>query len=87
MNDPKELHCDAVLEALNAFIDGELDESDADEIRVHLAACELCMDDLDVRAAIRTVLQRCCCETRAPETLRMRVVTQITVARSVHWQI
>lgn len=82
-----ELHCGRVLESVNAFLDGEIDEADADAIRAHLVACEPCMDDVEVTEAVRKMLQRCCCATRAPEGLRTRVVTQITVSRSWHWQI
>ncbi|WP_028708334.1 mycothiol system anti-sigma-R factor [Propionicicella superfundia] len=82
-----DLPCDEVKRSLNAFLDGEVEAADADVIRAHVAACEPCMDDLEVRAALRRILQRCCCAVRAPETLRARVVTQITVSRSWYWQI
>jgi anti-sigma factor (TIGR02949 family) len=79
--------CDDVLSNLNAFLDGEVDEASADEVREHLAACEPCMDDFEVRLALRRVLQRCCFAEKAPESLRLKVVTQISVSRSWYWQV
>jgi anti-sigma factor (TIGR02949 family) len=82
-----EYPCEVVRRNLNAFLDGEVEDADADVIREHLAACEPCMDDVEVRVALRRMLKRCCCSTRAPDTLRARVVTQITVSRAWYWQI
>lgn len=80
-------YCMQAKEQLNSFLDKELAEPDADVVRQHLQACEPCMDDFEVQLAIRDLLRRCCCSQRAPETLRMRVVTQITYSRSWYWEI
>lgn len=64
--------CTAVLRALYAFHDNELSPADADEIREHLMACEHCLDDYDVEAALRLLIRRSCCES-APDTLRVRI--------------
>lgn len=79
-------YCGHVKQQLNQFLDKELEESDADDIRRHLQACEPCMDDFEVALAIRHLLRRCCNQP-APETLRRRVVTQITYSRSWCWEI
>lgn len=81
-----DLHCTRVKANLNAFLDGEVDDAGADVIRQHLADCEPCMDDLEVRATLRKIVKRCCCDERAPEALRARVVTQIIVSRTWVWQ-
>lgn len=79
-------YCMHVKTKLNEFLDRELVEADADDIRRHLHACEPCMDDFEVKLALRDLLRRCCSQ-RAPEALRVRVVTQISYSRSWYWEI
>ena len=52
-----------------------------DAIREHLAACEPCLDRFDVEQAVKAVVRRCCGGEHAPERLRTRIVTQLTVIR------
>ena len=65
--------CTDVLRRLYAFHDRELSESEADEIRAHLMACEPCLDHYQVEDALRLLIRRCCAAEKAPETLRLRV--------------
>ena len=51
--------CRYVLQKVDAFLDGELTEADADEVRRHLDACEHCLDQADVEATLRKVVRRC----------------------------
>ncbi|WP_130865577.1 zf-HC2 domain-containing protein [Acidipropionibacterium timonense] len=67
-------HCDWVLEHLQAFLHGELDEVEADEFRHHIQACDACMDETDLEAAISRALGRCRHEEQASASLRMRIV-------------
>jgi len=69
--------CAAAIERLYEFLDHELADADADAIRAHLDACEPCLDAFGVEEHIRARLKRCCGESRAPDTLRVRV-TQVT---------
>lgn len=69
--------CCAALAKVYAFLDGELDETEADAIRHHLDACEPCLDHYDVEQALRSLVRRCCSGQHAPESLRLRVITQI----------
>lgn len=70
--------CSNVLARLSAFLDHELTESEADHIRVHLDACEPCMERADYELAVNALVKRCCGGTKAPEQLRARIVTLVS---------
>lgn len=69
--------CREVLVRAHLFLDGELPEDEADAMRSHLMSCEHCMDHVDAEQSVRALLRRCCIAERAPETLRVRVVTAL----------
>lgn len=69
--------CREVLDRAHLFLDGELTEDEADAMREHLLACEHCLDHVDAEQTIRALIRRCCEAERAPETLRVRVVSAI----------
>lgn len=69
--------CAGVQARVHEFLDGELDERQADELRRHLVACEHCLDEADLIDAVKKLVRRSCsCET-APASLRLRIVTQL----------
>jgi len=78
MTDPTPEECTHVLSRVYAFHDHAISEAEAAEIRDHLLACEPCLDRYDVEQAMRLLIRRCCGAERAPETLRVRIRTQIT---------
>ena len=69
--------CREVLERIHLFLDDEISETDGDAVRHHLLACEHCLDHFDVEQAVRSLLKRCCSLDRAPETLRVRVMSAV----------
>lgn len=71
--------CDWVLEQAQAFLRGELDDVDADQIRAHLAACEDCLDDYDFQTTLASVLRRCYPRARASSVLRARITAMHVV--------
>ena len=75
--------CRRMLDRLYAFHDGELDESEMDEIREHLMKCEPCLDHYEVEKAYRVLIRRGCGNERAPEELQLRLHTSLL---SVTWQ-
>ncbi|OYN90934.1 mycothiol system anti-sigma-R factor [Parenemella sanctibonifatiensis] len=73
-------HVDACADALTnmfTFLDDELQAMHADDIRLHLAACEPCMDAFELETAIREAVRRSCA-AQAPKSLRVRI-TQIRI--------
>jgi mycothiol system anti-sigma-R factor len=70
--------CAKVLKQVYQFLDNELDTASGDAIREHLAACEPCLDQFDIEQAVKALVHRCCGNDRAPETLRAKVMLQMT---------
>ena len=70
--------CAEVARRVHAFLDGELPEADADDLRAHLDACEQCLDEVDLVAALKKLVRRSCAGAHAPDSLRMRVITQVS---------
>ena len=66
--------CVRALEAVHAFLHNELAESDADEIRIHLHACEQCMENFDIESTITAMIQRSNPAPPVPQGLAARIV-------------
>lgn len=75
--------CCWVIDHLQEFLHGEMSEQEADAFRRHIAACESCMDEADMEAAVSRALRRRNRTVAAPMQLRTRVV-QMQV--SYRWQ-
>ena len=73
--------CEEALDKLEEYLDSEIGELDANRLRMHLAECNSCLGEAELEQRLRAVLRRSCGET-APETLRVRVRTEITVMRA-----
>ncbi|WP_342371690.1 mycothiol system anti-sigma-R factor [Propioniciclava soli] len=70
--------CRAVARRVEALLDGELDDTAADELRHHIDACEHCLEVADLVDALKRIVHRSCTGQVAPPALRARIVTQIT---------
>ncbi|MDQ1292304.1 MAG: hypothetical protein QG608_182 [Actinomycetota bacterium] len=76
--------CREVLERIHAYLDGELDQNELQRIHDHLQHCPACLAELDLDRILKALLRRSCrCES-APESLRTRIIIQITEARQNH---
>ena len=86
MREPKKVDCAYVEERVQRFLDGELSEQEADELRFHLDACAHCIDGADLIETYRRLVQRSCA-CQAPESLRLRIVSQLRSVHGTHVQI
>ena len=66
----KSLDCNEVLERLWAFLDGEADEAQCQELQDHIARCLGCRHQADFEVRLRQVIQSKCSTDRAPQKLR-----------------
>lgn len=80
-NDPTNAECQHVLDRVHAFLDHEVDTATGDEIRAHLTECEPCLDRYDVEQAVKSLVKRCCGNDKAPDSLRVSIMTTISVTR------
>ena len=78
MGDFDGLDCADVARLLHAFLDHELTDADEHGLRLHIDACEQCLDEVDIVAALKTIVRRSCGQAHAPDSLRLRIVSQIT---------
>ena len=72
--------CVQALARVHAFLHEELVEADADAIRIHLHACERCMENFDIESTITEMIQRSQPAPRAPAGLaaRLRIIRRTT---------
>jgi len=67
--------CVAALSQVHSFLRNELLEHDADLIRLHLHACERCMENFEIESTITEMIQRSQLAAKAPATLTARIQT------------
>ena len=75
-DEPTNSECVDFLERIVYFLDNELDESDCSAVRVHLDACNPCLEKYDLQRTVKAVVARSCSEA-APQELRERVLFRI----------
>ncbi len=64
--------CGQALHRLQAYLDGELPDTDLDDIRQHLSDCYPCTDRLSFEEQVREIVRRGCSE-EAPPALLTRI--------------
>lgn len=69
--------CAAIREEIGAFLDGETIAARAEQIRLHLADCPPCLDEMRAEVTVRGLVRRSCAPPVAPDELRVRVVARI----------
>ncbi|GLW06310.1 anti-sigma factor RsrA [Microtetraspora sp. NBRC 13810] len=74
--------CRDVLDMVYSYIDGELDEGNCSDIRVHLDECGPCLEEYGLEEAVKKLIAKHCgCDT-VPADLRARVLTRIDQVRA-----
>ena len=64
--------CTQALHRLEAFLDGELPNTDVDDLREHLTACYPCTERASFEEQLRAIVRRGCTE-QAPPRLASRI--------------
>ena len=75
--------CADFLERIVYFLDNELDEAGCSAVRIHLDACNPCLQQYDLQRTVKAIVARSCSE-HAPVELRERVLLRI---REFHVEI
>ncbi|GAB2675454.1 mycothiol system anti-sigma-R factor [Thalassiella azotivora] len=76
--------CREVLDRVYEYLDAEVTQDDLAKIKQHLDECGPCLAEYDIEDHLRALVRRSCHES-APETLRVRILAQITSVR-VHME-
>ena len=71
---------------LNAYLDGELAESDRRQVAAHLARCERCAVRLDSFRRVRTILKDRSPRQPAPADLRRRIARMQPPSKRSAWR-
>ena len=78
---PSDCTCGDALSRVYDYLDRELDAAAARAIAVHLEACPDCTEHYRLEQLVKSLVHRTCCEERAPEELRVRIVARIAEVR------
>ena len=81
MSDCTPCTCGDALSRVYDYLDSELDAASAVAIAGHLEECPDCAEQYHLERIVKTLVQRTCCEERAPEALRIRIVARISEVR------
>ena len=73
--------CSEALASVYDYLDSELEPDTSEAIAVHLRDCPPCAEQYRMEQMVKALVQRTCCQERAPETLRVRIVAQISQVR------
>lgn len=76
-----EFSCADMFERLSRWLDLELDSDECDELRAHVEQCSTCSELHQAEQHMRALIRRSCSE-KAPDSLRSRVLLEITVLRT-----
>jgi len=72
--------CEEALEHLQEYLDAEMADIELERLRAHITECATCLEEIGRERELRIILKRSCAEV-APDALRMRVRTQLTLLR------
>jgi mycothiol system anti-sigma-R factor len=73
--------CRQVLDAVYVYLDGEADDARANLVRSHLDDCVACLRAYGLEREVKLLVARCCGSDRAPDELRVKVLTKIRTIR------
>lgn len=72
--------CRVVRRHVDALVDGELDTTTQVEFDQHLGNCPICREHVLFASSIKTATKRALAPAKAPEALRLRVLTALDAA-------
>ena len=79
---PHEVPCTEVLATVYSYLDGEMDDNDYRQIRVHLEECGPCLREYGLEELVKKLVHKCCGQEAVPGELRAKVMTRIAAVRS-----
>lgn len=76
------ISCEEALRLVHDFIDGELEDVPAEEVKQHFEMCKRCYPHLQLESTFRDALRRAARGTGAPPDLKDRLTEMISEERS-----
>ena len=71
------MNCSRVKEVIFLYADNELGGELLVSVQEHVVVCPQCARQLDYTRRLLTVVRKRCTRTRAPESLRKRILTSL----------
>ncbi len=68
-----DVDCEHILRQVWLFLDGELDETQFQEIRIHIAECSECGSRVEFQRRFLALIEQKCKEGPLPEPLKKRL--------------
>jgi len=78
---PHDTDCGEVLDAVYAYLDGEMTSDDKHVIRHHLDECSPCLRQFGIEQEVKALVARCCGSETAPDELRAKVLERLAQVR------
>ena len=75
-----QVDCGAAMRQLFDFLDEELTPERMTDVRAHLAKCSRCYPNYNFEKLFLEAISAAGCESKAPEALRMRIVSALREA-------
>ncbi len=69
--------CGEVLDAVSAYLDGEMTDEDRAKIAHHFDECSPCLHEAGIYQEVKVLVHRCCGGDQMPDDVRARIVTRI----------
>lgn len=69
--------CSEVLDAVSAYLDGEMTDDARARIAQHFDECSPCLHEFGIYQEVKLLVGRCCGGDQVPDDVRARVVSRI----------
>jgi mycothiol system anti-sigma-R factor len=79
---PHDVPCTEVLATVYSYLDGEIQDSDYQQIREHLDECGPCLREYGLEELVKKLVHKCCGQEAVPGELRTKVMTRIAAVRA-----
>lgn len=71
--------CKEAVSRLNEYLDNELDNVTAEQIKKHLDLCRLCCDQFEFEKTMKDLVHKCCSEAKAPNLLKEKILDSLNI--------
>ena len=79
---PHEVPCTEVLATVYSYLDKEMEDTDYQQIRIHLEECGPCLREYGLEELVKKLVHKCCGQEAVPGELRAKVLTRIAAVRA-----
>jgi len=78
--------CGEVLDAVSAYLDGEMTAHDRERFAQHFDECSPCLHEAGIYQEVKLLVHRCCGNEQVPDEVRAKVISRIRTV-SVTWTV